>query len=129
MVMPLVIFLITLLIYLSFFLYNRCIFSQDAYILAFRGSISGGVEGNEIRRYIEDDIGKQLGSKYIGIRDLQKNITISRQEIRVRMEVETGKRWKLEAVGEAHRNNPVEIIRGIRLAKKVGGKLKNKGEE
>ena len=37
-VMPIVLFLYLLVILLAFFLYNRCVISQDLYILALRGS-------------------------------------------------------------------------------------------
>lgn len=37
-VMPLVLFLYLLIILCGFFLYNRCVISQDNYLLAFRGS-------------------------------------------------------------------------------------------
>ncbi|MCI8355321.1 MAG: pilus assembly protein [Lachnospiraceae bacterium] len=36
--MPMVLFLYLLIILCGFFLYNRCIISQDNYLLAFRGS-------------------------------------------------------------------------------------------
>lgn len=37
-VMPVVLFLYLLVILLAFFLYNRCVISQDLYLLALRGS-------------------------------------------------------------------------------------------
>lgn len=37
-VMPIVLFLYLLVILLAFFLYNRCVISQDLYLLALRGS-------------------------------------------------------------------------------------------
>lgn len=39
-IMPIIIIIIALLVYLSFFLYNRCIMTQMTYISALRGSLS-----------------------------------------------------------------------------------------
>lgn len=41
LVIPLAVFLTGLIFYMTFYLYNRCAASQDAYMLAFRGSACG----------------------------------------------------------------------------------------
>ncbi len=129
MIMPLVIFLMALLIYLTFFLYNRCVLSQDAYILAFRGSISDKEGESEILEYLEESAGIQFGNKYVGMKDLHKSITISNKSVTVRIQGKSGKGWNLEAIGEAHISDPEETIRRIRLIKKAGEKFKNRSED
>ena len=39
-IVPMIICVFALLIYFSYYLYGRCILSQDAYILAFRASVA-----------------------------------------------------------------------------------------
>ncbi len=67
LIMPLVFCVIVLLLYFAYYLYGRCILSQDAYILAFRAS----VEKNECykensKAYVMDKAEEKAGRKYFG---------------------------------------------------------------
>lgn len=119
MLMPAVILLMALLLYISFFLYNRCVLSQDAYILAFRGSIHRETERNDLQEYIEESAKNQFGNKYIGMKLLEKSPEVSNKKVTVRLEGRTVNGWMLTAAGQAERNAPVEYIRKIRLMKKA----------
>ena len=46
LIVPMVICVFSLLIYFSYYLYGRCILSQDAYILAFRASVEKTAQWN-----------------------------------------------------------------------------------
>lgn len=125
LIIPIVVLLIALILNLAFFLYSRCILSQDAYILAFRGSIRKQESGEEIRRYIEESFKNHFGRRYFGISDLEKNIETNTRKVTVRINAGTAMKWSLEAAGEAERIDPAIYIRKIRLIKKAGEKLKN----
>ncbi|TCL54285.1 hypothetical protein EDD76_12155 [Kineothrix alysoides] len=129
MLIPTIILLIALLIYLSFFLYNRCILSQDAYLLAFRGSIRKQEDESAVRGYIEQLGKEQFGNKYIGMRQLEKSLEISDKKVVVKLKGKTANGWVLTAVGQADRNDPVKYIRRIRLIKKAGEGLRGMGED
>ncbi len=120
MLMPTIILLIALLIYLSFFLYNRCILSQDAYLLAFRGSIRKQEDESAVREYIEQSAKDLLGNKYIGMKQLEKSLEISNKKVMVKLKGKAVNGWALTAAGQAERNDPVKYIRRIRLMKKAG---------
>lgn len=130
MIIPLVIFLIAFLFYLSFFLYNRCVLSQDAYILAFRGSVKCKEENGEIVKYLDKNSKKQFGIKYMGLNGSDKIIEVNSKKIIVTAEgkmkvsfikdFNLSNTWSLKAVSEAERNCPVDNIRKIRFLEKAG---------
>lgn len=128
MIMPLVILLTAFLFYLTFFLYNRCILPQDAYILAFRGSALCGKTKEEVIHYMEEDYNNQMGIKYIGLNGIMRDIRVNQKKIEVKLQGKikfTGKEQTFEAVKAAHRSCPVELIRKVRLVKKLGEKLQD----
>lgn len=129
MIMPSVILLMALLLYISFFLYNRCILSQDAYLLAFRGSIQREADGNAVQGYIEESAKDQFGNKYIGMKLLEKSLEVSNKKVTVKLEGGTVNGWVLTAAGQAERNDPVEYIRKIRLMKKAWKRMQDMEED
>lgn len=139
MILPLVIFLIGFLFYLSFFLYNRCVISHDAYILAFRGSARCREENAEVEKYIDNDSKRQFGIKYIGLNGPQKNIEVSKKKVTVIAEgnmkvsfinnFNLSNSWKLKSAAEAERICPVDFIRKIRFLQKTGEDIKNINKE
>ena len=67
LLMPMVICVMALLIYFTYYLYGRCIISEDSYILAFRASISdkgGGYYDPE--GYVAEKSSDVAGKKYFG---------------------------------------------------------------
>lgn len=59
-IVPMTIVIIALLIYLAFFMYDRCVLDQDSYILSYRESVRRG-EGHTDTRAV-------LGKKYFMIK-------------------------------------------------------------
>lgn len=128
MIMPLVILLTAFLFYLTFYLYNRCILPQDAYILAFRGSALCGKTQGEVTQYMEEDYKKQMGIKYIGLSGITKDMRADRKKTEVKLQGKiklTGKAMTFETLKTADRSCPVKLIRNVRLVKKLGNKLQN----
>lgn len=128
MIMPLVIILTGMILYLTFCLYDRCVVEEDAYILAFRGSLRCQKDAAEIERYVMTESVGKLGGKYIGVAHL--NSTVKSDSKTVTVEVKgtmeaTG--WNFGAKWQAQRICPTDCIRKVRLGKKIKKALvKNK---
>lgn len=82
-IMPIIIIIVALLVYLSFFLYNRCIITQMTYISALRGSLS---EENlaRVEQSIQIEEKELFSNKVLAIAKIQfdneiknKNITLT----------------------------------------------------
>ena len=67
LVVPMALCSIVLLIYFSYFLYGRCILTQDAYILAFRATKQNNTGWEEDPAgFVADRASDVLGKKYFG---------------------------------------------------------------
>lgn len=84
LIMPMVLCVYTVLIYAGFFLYNRCIATQDAYVLCARESVHKDdslwsyPDGSVIREQEAD----QAGDKYLAIKSRSTNVSIDGSTIR-----------------------------------------------
>ena len=65
LIVPMIICVFALLIYFSFYLYGRCVISQDSYILAFRAS-TARFGGDDPGGYVASKAASQAGRKYFG---------------------------------------------------------------
>ncbi len=93
MVFPVVLFVMVLLLHFLFYLYGRCILSQDIYLLAFRGSsIREEKLGTDRESYVRGIADAQFGRKYFGNRLPTLTIEVSSEEVRVRGETEASHR-------------------------------------
>lgn len=121
LIIPTVILLIAFLFYLTFFLYNRCVLSQDAYVLAFRGSIRCGYRTDSVKRYMEEQMLRQSKAKYIGLGRLERETNVSAGEVTatVRGGMRVPRQWRFTVEKKAQRICPVEKIRRFRLAEKI----------
>lgn len=136
MIVPLVIFLIGFIFYLTFYLYNRCVVSQDTYILAFRGSTcsySCGKSPSEIKQSVVEKSGKQFGEKYVAIQTFVSTVEADKKKIIVEasgtMNADFSRwllpqrNWRFAAKGQAERICPTACVRKVRLAKRVTDNL------
>ena len=133
LIIPLVIFLISGIFYLTFFLYDRCIASQDAYLLAFRGSLCCDKNAGEIEQYVHRLAKEQLGERYIASIGLQNSVYADNSAVEVTIEgcvnavytkqLLTKSRWDFQEHAKAERICPVKLIRSFRLIKKIGGSI------
>lgn len=84
LIMPMVLCVITVLIYTGYFLYNRCLATQDAYILCFRESIHKDdslwsyPDGSVVRDEEED----QVGDKYLAVKSKSTDVSTEGSIIR-----------------------------------------------
>ena len=147
-IVPLAIFLISFIFYMTFFLYNRCAASQDAYILAFRGSVCSGYgksyhvdrvckkNPEEIRQLVIRQCGEQFGEKYMGIRTLIGTVNVDRKKVIVEVAgtmttaftewLLPHKDWGFQVNGQAERICPTELIRKVRVLKRIKDKIDEK---
>ncbi len=120
MIVPAAVILCVLLIDLCFFLYDCCVCTQDAYLLAFRGSLCCGEEEKGIRQSVTENDALKSKGKYINASDIDSRIDIGHRtvsaEVRGRVAA-TG--WNFGAGWEAQRICPVDCIRKVRLVKKI----------
>ena len=123
------VFLFVLLIYLSFYSYDKCVLFQDAYTVCFRGSIQK--DEGQVVPYIDAHMQKQFGKKYFGVGkvngtvDRDGNITSVTGECQVKVPIrqlftmhdQAG--WKIRTRAKAQIINPTKMIRRSRMAKNV----------
>ncbi len=122
---PFVIFLMVFLIYLSFYLYDRCVLFQDSYALCFRGSVQ---KVEEPQNYINANQAKQFGTKYFGVGQVNVRANQSGREVSVYADCEVKvpfthfmtmagrEEWSIKTQAKAQRINPTKIIRMSRMA-------------
>lgn len=123
------VFLFVLLIYLSFYSYDKCVLFQDAYTVCFRGSIQK--DEGQVVPYIDAHMQKQFGRKYFGVGnvsgkvDRDGNTTSVTGECQVKVPVrqfftmydQAG--WKIQTRARAQIINPTKMIRRSRMAGNV----------
>lgn len=77
LIMPMVLCIYVVLIYAGYYLYNRCVATQDAYVLCFRESIYKDEDlwdypdGNVVRSEEAD----QVGDKYIAVKSTSSEVS------------------------------------------------------
>lgn len=118
-------FLFVLLIYLSFYSYDKCVLFQDAYTICFRGSTQKDEE--QVVPYISANMQKQFGRKYFGVGKVQgtvdknRNTTSVTGECQVKVPIRqmftmSGKAgWRIRTQAKAQIINPTKMIRRCRM--------------
>lgn len=119
------VFLFVLLIYLSFYSYDKCVLFQDAYTVCFKGSIQK--EENQVVPYITAHMQEQFGKKYFGVGKVQGtvdrngNTTSVTGECQVKVPIRQfftmhdRAGWKIKTKAKAQIINPTKVIRKCRL--------------
>lgn len=127
MIMPMVIILTGMIFYLTFYLYNRCIVSQDAYILAFHGSLCCGEETEEIKQTIRKESDWRFGKKYIGAAYFDWDAEVDSKAVTVNAEgIMATVGWDFRAKWKAQRICPTDCVRNVRLVKKIKNSIEGK---
>ena len=120
------VFLFVLLIYLSFYSYDKCVLFQDAYTVCFKGSVQK--DEDQVVPYINAHMQQQFGKKYFGVRKVQGtvdrngNTTSVTGECQVKVPIrqfftmhdQAG--WKIKTKAKAQIINPTKVIRKCRWA-------------
>lgn len=137
LVVPMIICVFALFIYFSYYLYGRCILSQDTYILAFRASISS----EDANLVVSEKEERVLGKKYFGAKKPVISVTASGKDIRVlgntavrsramgRYFLKPKSGWEYEAAGKARKLEQVDHIRMVKRVKDIGKNLLNRKDK
>lgn len=130
MIIPLVVVLLGLIFYLTFYMYDRCVISQDAYIQAFRGTLYCGKESEDIEHKIRSETHDLYGKKYVGVEHLESDLRVERNSVTVEaVGIMAATHWKFTVQKEAERICPVDFIRKVRLAQKLKNTINANIEE
>lgn len=126
-IIPMVVVLMSMIIYLSFFLYNRTILFQDTYALAFRTSRQA-FSKDEMLNYVNERVDAQYGEKYIAASTLEKSCKVTSNAVSVEAKMSVrqpfGKMmgiagndvWQAQTTVNAKVINPTKTTRNIRTA-------------
>ncbi|MBR4831614.1 MAG: hypothetical protein IKZ97_03205 [Butyrivibrio sp.] len=137
LVVPMIICVFALLIYFSYYLYGRCILSQDTYILAFRASVSG----EAAEAVVSEKKERVMGRKYFGAEKPSVSVSTAGKDIRVYGKTKVRSRamgnyflkpkagWDYEAAGKARKLEQVKHVRTVKRLKDIGESLINRKEE
>lgn len=124
---PMILTIVVLFIYLSFFLYNRVILTETSYIAALRGSQMEGKSAQEIYTKADQAQTQLLNGKLLAVSSYEKQIEVTGKKIQVKLKLEQkipfsglimpflGKdSWEFSVEKSAKEINPYEFIRDCR---------------
>ena len=125
MIFPIIFGGILFTVYLGLYLYNVGVIKQVSYIAALRGSQLTQASSKQIELYVEEELEKLIKDKILGTGEIEKDIRISVNKIKVKIEMKMtvpfmegipwGKElWNIKSEVKVNRINPVDIIRGVR---------------
>ena len=133
LVVPMALCSIVLLIYFAFFLYERCLLTQDTYILAFRATVWNSPEWrDDPEGFTEDRATDVLGKKYFGSREpvvsaktSGKTITVkgqseARHSAMGRYFVKPKRGWDYSVSMTATKREVTKHIRRLKRLKDIG---------
>ena len=135
-IVPMIICVFALLIYFTYYLYGRCILSQDSYILAFRASVADTeVYGDDPAGYVDSKVPVVAGKKYFGSSFPRFETSVDGKTIRVhgrseakhsamgRYFLKPRDGWEYEAAGRAKRFEYVKHIRRLTRLRDIGKEI------
>ena len=141
LLMPMVICILALLIYFTYYLYGRCIISEDSYILAFRATVSDkGGTPYDPAGYVAERSCDVAGKKYFGNSKPVFEASISGKDVRVVGTSEARHRamgkyflkpsgsWEFKAAGRATKRQYTRHIRILTRLSDIGRELTDLGE-
>ena len=138
LIVPMVICVFALLIYFSYYLYGRCMLTQDCYVLSFRASVSKDLEP---AAYVEDRESSVAGEKYFGSTDPDFSVAVQGDEVRVSALAEANHSamgnyflkpkdgWEYEAAKTATKREYSKHIRMLTRIRDIGKGLLDRGED
>ena len=144
LIVPMVICIFVFLIYSAYYLYGRCVLSQDAYALAFNATRSEALGfGDDMAGYVSSKAGEKAGNKYFGSIKPDFSAGVSGKKITVkgsgqvrhramqRYFLMPGDGWDYAAVGKAKKFEYARHIRRLTRIKDIGEEIidLNMGDE
>lgn len=121
LIMPLVLYICIFIIYMGFYIYDRCIMKQDAYRAALKGSSQYVADNQEVYNEVYRSMENLKQDKYIAT-ECNYEITV-RERVMVSVkgcikmpfrgiaQITGGGEWKIEEKAESRCINPVVFIR------------------
>ncbi|WP_029323639.1 TadE family protein [Butyrivibrio sp. AE3004] len=142
LVIPSAIFGIVLIIYMAFWVYGRCILSQDTYLLGFRASLFYEEKGyGNAGEYVNEHLDEQMVKNYFGSRKPKISANQSNKEIIMDGNIITNHNalygffkgipdlWKSEAKATIKIQKPAKTLRKIKRIKDVAANLSKKKKD
>ncbi len=138
---PCATFAIVLIIYFAFFVYARCILSQDVYLLGFRSMLFYESQGyGSPDEYVNDKADIQTGNRYF--MSAKPTITASGNKKKITVEGETSINpralfgyfngipdvFKSNALGSVKKHDPPKYLRRLKRIQDVAENLHRKGK-
>lgn len=117
-IIPFIVMVLAAVIYLAFFLYDRCTLERAAAMAALRGSQE--VWGNQNLQYeiTDEGIDNVLENNLLGTSHVEKCVKVKGDQMYVLLKMEY-KWWDFSAEAEKKVVNPVTFIRNCRKAEGV----------
>lgn len=128
---PFILSVIVFLIYMSFFLHDRCVMSQSAYQAALRGSRVKTEEG-KVLGTAERAASELIEKSLLATRDVSHTVTLNGSEVKVTyegtlsipagtllMSISGSDGIRVKGSGSAKRKDPVKFIRECRVIEKL----------
>lgn len=124
-ILPIAVFILAFLIRVSFYMYDRCTFDQDLYLICYRAGVRK--DDDRFEEQIYRNASLQLEGRYLGA---EKPVLRAEKTDRIRLQGKTkAMGWPLRSVGEAAHYDPPLEIRTCRRLLYLAGKIKKRGEK
>ena len=134
-VVPVVVCVFAAIIYFSNYLYDRCVLSQDCYVLAFRSVSSANNQmGEDPGEYVLEKSSKVVGKKYFGCSRPNFKTKVNGNTVSVNGNVSvnhaitgtfaslSGASWDINVTGKATKREYAKHIRTIKRIRDIGTK-------
>ncbi len=120
---PFVVIVLSAVIFLSFFLYDKCSLERAAAMAALRGSQEVWKDTNVRYQKADEGIEAILTDNILGTSYVEKHVEIKGDKVRVVLKMQY-KWWDFSAGAEKKAVNPITFIRNCRKAEGVIEKQK-----
>ncbi len=133
LLMPFILFLLVFLIYLNFYMYDRCVLYQDAYTLCLLGTSQKSESAVD---YINENMVDQFGQKYFATGGVSGDAEKSGTKVSVTascgvqvpftnaLTQSDSSGWQTETEASASNINPTSVIRTYRMAGNIWKQVK-----
>ncbi len=129
-IVPAATLIMAFIIYLSFYMYGRCILSQDIYLLGFRANAYYESQGyGSASEYIEDKKSTQFGNKYFGSSIPETSASASKDKVVLEGKITTNhralgkyfkkieKKWEFTQKAGIKKTDPKRKLRKLKRIK------------
>lgn len=117
-IIPFIILVLTAVIILSFFLYDKCALERAAAMAALRGSQEVWEDNNIRYQKTDEGIGAVLENNLLGTSCVEKHVEVKKDQVCVLLKMQY-QWWNFSAQAEKGVVNPITFIRNCRKAEGV----------